>query len=809
MERLQGAPISETSPQAATPFGKYLLIKRLAVGGMAELFLAQEPPRPELVVIKRILPYLSEEPEFVQMFLDEARIAAQLHHPNVVQVFELGRINESIFITMEYVEGVDLRRILGEEMKFSAAVPYAVAARICAQVASGLDYAHNSKGVDGRPLGLIHRDVSPQNVMVAYNGSVKLVDFGIAKAEALAERSKPGVIKGKFLYLSPEQVMQEKLDSRSDIFALGVMLYEVTTGRSPFARPTTEAILYAIRFETPSPPHLIRDDYPQELSRIVMKCLTKDRNQRYQRASQVQADLEALLASGTMRQSDDVSEYVARLLGEEEERTMLHVPISAARKGGAAAAPQPPGLTARPARRTSAESLPSVGDDSDVEFRTEMARPQDILGATPLPIDPSSTGPIQLGGEGDEDEPTAIRTQPGRPSGLGTPLAPPVPTRSLPRLPTGESTVQERPGRAAAVTPPRPMPVRKPPVSSPSVAALDRRRGPPVDMGEQDEQDDESSQSVSLTPATVNSRLLPGRAAPMSREDDSQVEDSHGDTNSDVSDLLDPPTQPLRAQRDPDDDESTAGYGGHTQTQTQTEAESPPRRRSLLGLVLFAVMMLLLVTGAGAAWLFLFDPSRPGGSEAPVGEAPAAQEPPPGATAENAPSSEPPAATGETPPTEPTPEPGSAMASPTPVAEQGSASPTSEPTTPTPPTPGAEKGSTVPPVGTDPLSAGAVAKGQGTNKEPDIDLTAPTLTPPPKAPAVVSVQFKAPARTVLKVQGKGVKPNDSLKLAPGTVRIDYRCPGTRAPKGRKEFTVPENPTEPVVFKLDCRQKSRR
>lgn len=488
---------------------------------------------------------------------------------------------------------------------------------------------------------------------------------------------------------------------------------------------------------------------------------------------------------------------------------MLHVPISASapRKGAAPAAPapQPAGLTGRPARRSSAESLPSVGDDSDdAEFRTEMARPQDILGATPLPIDPSSTGPIQLGAEEDEEEPTAIRTTPGRPSGFGTPLAPPVPTRALPRIPTGESTVQERPARAAAVTPPRPMPVRKPPVSSPSVAALDRRRGPPVD---EDEQDDESSQSVSLTPATVNSRV-PGRAAPMSRDEDShgdedsEVEDSHVDTNSDISDLLEPSTQPLRAQRDPDDDESTAGYGGHTQTQTQTEAEPRPRRRSRLGLVLFAVVTLLVVTGAAAAWLFLFDPSRPGGpeapapvGEAPVGEAPAAQEPPPGATAENTPSTEPAAVAGETPPAEPAPQPVTATAPPTP-----------EPTNPTPPTPGAEQGSTPTPTGNDSLSAGAIAK-QGGNKGPDIDLEAPTS--PPKPPALVSVQFKAPNRTVLKVQGKGVKPNDSLKLAPGTVRIDYRCPGSRAPKGRKEFTVPEKPTEPVVFKLDCRQKSRR
>ncbi|HZG41376.1 MAG TPA: protein kinase, partial [Longimicrobium sp.] len=134
-----------SSPQTAIPFGNFLLIKRLAVGGMAELFLAQRPPEPELVVLKRILPHLSEEPEFVRMFMDEARIAAQLHHPNIVQTHALGNWDENIFIAMEYVEGVDLRRVMAEEARYGATVPFGVAARICAQVAAGLDYAHHSR----------------------------------------------------------------------------------------------------------------------------------------------------------------------------------------------------------------------------------------------------------------------------------------------------------------------------------------------------------------------------------------------------------------------------------------------------------------------------------------------------------------------------------------------------------------------------------------------------------------------------------------------------------------------------------------
>ncbi|WP_371745604.1 protein kinase [Myxococcus sp. CA033] len=472
------------SPQTAIPFGQYLLIKRLAVGGMAELFLAHRPPDPELVVLKRILPYLSEEPEFVQMFLDEARIAAQLSHPNIVQVHELGKEGDNIFIAMEYVEGVDLRRVMAEELKFGATVPCGVAARICSLVAAGLDYAHQSRGVDGRPLELIHRDVSPQNVMIGYDGRVKLVDFGIAKAGAFMERSKPGVIKGKFLYLAPEQVSQERLDHRADIFALGTMLYEITTGKQPFAKPTTEGILYAIRFDDPTAPHLLRPDYPLELSRIVMRCLTKDRNLRYPRAAVVHEELEAFLDSGELQQSLDVSEYIARLMGEEEERTILHIPM--ARPVGRTQATVPlagnrlmqapsrlaplevtaptlssttpmaepspgavtavPGLTARPTpRRVSAEAVPAARYADEPEPATQMARPREL-----------PTGHRGAHEDADEDMSTAIRTAP---TGYVVPSELQDPDEE--DMGDGESTIPQRGRGRAPVTPPPGPPVRR------------------------------------------------------------------------------------------------------------------------------------------------------------------------------------------------------------------------------------------------------------------------------------------------------------------------------------------------------------
>jgi serine/threonine protein kinase len=311
------------------PFGAYLLLKRLAVGGMAELFLARDTRSGKLVVLKRILPYLAEEAEFVRMFLDEARIAAALHHPSIVELYELGHLEGATFISMEWVDGIDLRKVLQKEQERGGVVPPGIAAWLAARLCEGLQHAHSARDTDGRPLGIIHRDVSPQNVMVSFDGDVKLVDFGIAKATAWMSRSKPGVIKGKFLYLAPEQLTTEPLDHRADLFALGTLLYELTTGRSPFYRTSTEAVIYSIRMEDPAPPSTVRRGYPEALWEIISHCLEKDRERRYQSAAQIAEALEDFIRSEAPTSRTDVVQYIARLFGNSEERTSIYIPPNA------------------------------------------------------------------------------------------------------------------------------------------------------------------------------------------------------------------------------------------------------------------------------------------------------------------------------------------------------------------------------------------------------------------------------------------------------------------------------------------------
>jgi serine/threonine-protein kinase len=282
-----------------TQFGKYLLLRKLAEGGMAELFLARQAGMEgfeKLVVVKRILPQLMSEPEFVKMFLNEARLAARLNHPNIVQIFELGQIDKLYFIAMEFIHGEDLRSLVVEANKITLKPTPGLVCRILADTLAGLHYAHTRVSPDGKPLGLVHRDVSPQNVLVTYEGSVKLVDFGIAKAtRATSEQTQAGLFKGKFSYMAPEQTRGQSLDARADVFAVGILLWELLTWRRLFKRATEMATLIAVAEDAiPSPRALVRE-LPAELERISLKALARPIEERYATAQEMRADLEALI----------------------------------------------------------------------------------------------------------------------------------------------------------------------------------------------------------------------------------------------------------------------------------------------------------------------------------------------------------------------------------------------------------------------------------------------------------------------------------------------------------------------------------
>jgi eukaryotic-like serine/threonine-protein kinase len=297
------------------PFGKYLLLRQLAIGGMAEVYLARQsgPAGFEKeCVIKRILPSLAADQQFVNMFLDEARIAARLSHPNIVQIFDLGSINEGdYFLAMEHVHGVDLQQIEEAEAQRGGRIPLSVAVRICSNVAEGLEHAHRATDNRNQPLGLVHRDVTPSNVIVSFDGVGKILDFGIAKAVAKKGRTEVGVIKGKIPYMSPEQVQGEPLDYRSDIFSLGTMLYELTTGHKPFEGEGPADLSMKILNDDPRPPEFYVDRYPSMLSDLIERAMAKKPADRYQSARDLHEALEEFLLHGGIRcTSHDVAAYL-------------------------------------------------------------------------------------------------------------------------------------------------------------------------------------------------------------------------------------------------------------------------------------------------------------------------------------------------------------------------------------------------------------------------------------------------------------------------------------------------------------------
>jgi serine/threonine protein kinase len=232
------------------PFGKYLLLERISVGGMAEVFKAKTfgvEGFEKIIAIKKILPAMAEDADFIQMFIDEAKIAGQLNHANICQIFELGKIDDSHFIAMEYIWGKDLLQIQNRFRRLKKHMPVQMAAFVMGKVCEGLDYAHRKKDATGKPLNIIHRDVSPQNVITSYDGEVKVIDFGIAKAASRSSKTQAGVLKGKFGYMSPEQIGGKPLDQRTDIFAVGTILYELLTSERLFMGESDFATLEKIR----------------------------------------------------------------------------------------------------------------------------------------------------------------------------------------------------------------------------------------------------------------------------------------------------------------------------------------------------------------------------------------------------------------------------------------------------------------------------------------------------------------------------------------------------------------------------------
>ncbi len=308
-----------------TKLEKYEVLRYLASGGMAEIYLARSRGLAgfeKVVVLKRILPKIAEDPDVVGMFLDEARLAATLHHPNLVQVYDIGKDKGSYFFTMEYIHGEDLHTSAQRAAKKKRGFSLQNALFVATQVAAGLHHAHDKKGADGQPLGTVHRDVSPSNIMITYDGAVKIVDFGVAKAVARQTKTKSGAIKGKVTYMSPEQARGDDIDRRSDVFALGILLFELTTGTRLFKKDHDYAVLSRLLTQDAPLPSSRREDYPPELEKIVLKALSRDPDERYETAQELQLALEEFAGENKLALSSvPLGKFMRDVVGEKPDPT--------------------------------------------------------------------------------------------------------------------------------------------------------------------------------------------------------------------------------------------------------------------------------------------------------------------------------------------------------------------------------------------------------------------------------------------------------------------------------------------------------
>jgi serine/threonine protein kinase len=318
-------------------FGKYELLSRINIGGMAEIVKARDtsPPGVRLVAIKRVLPHLSDDQQYKAMFLDESRVLAQLEHPSIIETFEIGEIDGVPYIALEYIHGQDARELLHGLRRDGHPLPIGLACYIAARVCEGLHHAHEQTDADGQLLGIVHRDVSLQNILLSYDGDVKLTDFGIAVSSENVARTEAGVVKGKFGYMSPEQIKGAALDRRSDVFAAGICLYELLTGERLFSGDNDYKAVERVRNADVEPPSARNRQIPSTLERIVMKALAKRPRDRYQTANDLRRALQAFMAeSKELVDRASLGAYLGQMFAEDfaasEQERAAHREVIAA-----------------------------------------------------------------------------------------------------------------------------------------------------------------------------------------------------------------------------------------------------------------------------------------------------------------------------------------------------------------------------------------------------------------------------------------------------------------------------------------------
>jgi serine/threonine protein kinase len=379
---------------APTTFGKYYLAERLAGGGMAEIYKAKllgPGGFEKLLVIKQIKPDLARRREFVEMFVDEAKVTVQLSHGNIVPVYELGMIDGTYFIAMEYVDGPALRQLLAAARRCDRRLGAPLAAHIAVEVLKGLDYAHRQH--------ILHRDLSPGNVVLSRQGEVKIVDFGLATSAA---RLEGGKLVGSYAYMSPEQAEGDALDARSDLFSLGVLLWEMLTGRALFTRPTDQETLGEVKAAQVPPPSTLAADVPPALDQVVLRALMRDPRERYGRAAEFQADLVRLLYSaGSLPQQHDVGAFVRELCPPDVDESATASPSGETTAAAGPAGRHPPAASNATPLLGTALLRETARAQAEVSFATNVAFEREVLTrvgsgtpATGVPTgDVATTGP--------------------------------------------------------------------------------------------------------------------------------------------------------------------------------------------------------------------------------------------------------------------------------------------------------------------------------------------------------------------------------------------------------------------------------